>query len=236
MRHLRCGSPRGRIWRRRGTVEVACKRNRRDRGPRESWRGKGELEDRLTLAGEGMNASIPVHGASQEPSGSGRVNSQSTAQASTPAASPALTPVASVQPAATFQTVANPPDVPAPSQMPELPVDNGDEQAPGEGMRQWGLSIRAVSEDSARVACNFKGVGSVASYQLQGQTVGRDAQGMPAAVWKPFTNSTITVTGPVGDGRDGTFAAGGCSTWCGSPRWTPRGGSSRAPREGRYGR
>ena len=81
--------------------------------------------------------------------------------------------------------------------MPELPVDNGDEQAPGEGMRQWGLSIRAVSEDSARVACNFKGVGSVASYQLQGQTVGRDAQGMPAAVWKPFTNSTITVTGPV---------------------------------------
>jgi len=154
--------------------------------------GDGEIDDYVTVEGEGLKADVPVHAAAVRPL------DPATAE-SAPAAPWARGP-AGMSPLANHPapTPAPTPDDWALSSMslPSLAPDTQAMPAP-EAMWVVALAIGKVGETDARVGCNFKGAGQAHSYRLELQTVGMDSQNRPGALWVPFPGATIETRGTI---------------------------------------
>ena len=142
---------------------------------------EGEISDQVTIAGEGVNADVPVHAAGLQ----NIAQHAATMLVATPAGGPVKTPVVAVGrvpvPVAGMRTG----DEGAAPAMPPLTTD----QAAAPVM---GMAIAAL-----RVMGSFKGYAPARTYRLETQTVKVDGKGNPQAEWLPFTDAALTVNGAI---------------------------------------
>ena len=152
---------------------------------------KGELQDHVTVEGEGVKADIPVHAAAM-PGQSPAVIAQRvmvTGSAESPTrAEPVSAPI---------QAGA---DAPGNALLAEMtlppPVrDLGDSAASEGRMPVMALKVERVGEHEARVSCDFKAVAPAQTYSLEAQTVRLDANGRPEAIWQPFARAAVQANG-----------------------------------------
>ena len=147
----------------------------------------GEIRDEVTIEGEGIKASVPVHAAAIQRLAPGAMSvvHASAAPSVSPRVAATLGPVSTqtvaVVPDAAQPDVALPPLVSAP----ESPVSVTTVSA---------LGVKILSPNAVRLGCTFKNASPLA-YRLEAQTVGLDARGMPMAKWVPAGNSTVVVNG-----------------------------------------
>jgi hypothetical protein len=155
--------------------------------------GNGEVNDKVTVEGEGFTAEVPVHAtAVMEP---GPV---AIAQATPGQTPPARTPQPVETPEVTApvtQTLAASAEAVMPQMNLTLPAPEGDQQPHPPGRRVWALMKGPVTEKGAIVGCNFKGTQPARSYRLELQTVTVDPHGNPVVVWNPFTRAMLQEKG-----------------------------------------
>jgi hypothetical protein len=166
--------------------------------------GDGEVEDRVTVEGEGFEAEVPVHAMAAQ----GR---DQRTEAMAPVKPVAAGPGSPVQKAQVAVAPAPAPPTPATAAPEETPA-SADAGLPGMdlpplaeaaatpasvGRQVWALGRGKVTETEAVVGCIFKGAPPARSYRLELQKVGLDAQGRPVAQWEPFTRAMLQEKGPL---------------------------------------
>jgi hypothetical protein len=156
--------------------------------------GKGEVDDRVTVEGEGFKAEVPVHAAPVTEPGAVAIAPAKPRETATIATA---TPVRTAQVANANPAGPAPPSATSEAGMPVLNLPPlapaADEAAESAAPRMpiWPLGMGRVTQTQALIGCNFRGPQAAQSYRVELQTVGIDPKGMPMAVWQPFTRVAL---------------------------------------------